>query len=106
VVNKAARISSLAAREPRKIKAVAVLRVIGGLGEAGARRLGPAKPLPPRRPTLSVGIVNEKRAESLFLTLAMERNQIYVVLVEFLNTRWGEPGGQQNSIARRLGAAG
>jgi hypothetical protein len=51
-------------------------------------------------------IVNEKRAESLFLTLAMERNQIYVVLVEFLNTRWGKPGGHQNSIARRLGAAG
>jgi hypothetical protein len=51
-------------------------------------------------------IVTEKRAESLFLTLAMEPNEVYVVLVEFLNTRWGEPGGQQNSIARRLGAAG
>jgi hypothetical protein len=43
----------------------------------------------PRRPTLPVEIVNEKCAESLFLTLAMERNQVYV-LVEFLNTRWGE----------------
>jgi hypothetical protein len=35
-------------------------------------------------------IVNEKRAESVFLTLAMERNQIYGVLAEFVNTRWGE----------------
>jgi hypothetical protein len=33
----------------------------------------------------------------------MERNPIYVALKEFLNTRWGEPGGQQNSIARLLG---
>jgi hypothetical protein len=58
---------------------------------------------PPRCPS---EIVNEKHAKSLFLTLVMEHNQVYVVLVEFLNTRWGEPGGQQNSIARRLGAAG
>ena len=72
----------------------------------GARRLGPAKPLPPRSPPCPSEIVNEKCAESLFLTLAMEHSQIYVVLMEFLNTRWRGPGGQQTSIAGRLGAAG
>ena len=60
----------------------------------------------PRRPLCPSEIVNEKRAESLFLTLAMERNPIYVLLAEFLNTRWGEPGENQNSVARRSGAVG